>query len=73
MGTEIKAVTYSNMQIYVGGQRVGEDEEEEEEGEGEGEGRGGGEGRVKSPKRVKEDRPVGRTMHGADLYVIVDI
>ena len=52
-GTEVKAITYSNMQLYVQGKRVGE-----EAGTGDGEEMAGA---------------VAAAMHGADLYVIVDI
>lgn len=52
-GTEVKAITYSNMQLYVEGKRVGEEA-----------GTGGGEEMASA---------VTAAMHGADLYVIVDI
>ena len=52
-GTEVKAITYSNMQLYVQGKRVGE-----EAGTGDGD---------------EMASAAAAAMHGADLYVIVDI
>ena len=71
-GTEVKAITYSNMQIFVHGARVGIDGDEE--GGLEDSSRSSSSSSSSSEEHSAEPpHPRSRPMHGADLYVIVDI
>ncbi len=82
-GTEVKAITYSNMQIFVSGQRVLSDNDQHARPDGDG---ANDDDAQPSPPPPQGDAPPDAddstqrdaqistgAKHGADVYVIIDI
>jgi SHS2 domain-containing protein len=76
-GTEIKAITYSNMQIYVHGRRAKSDNEEIRKrtkgADGNAESLDNAHEEEEEEEELSAEEMAQRGTHGADIYVIVDI
>ena len=76
-GTEIKAITYSNMQVYVAGKRVKSDNDrnrQQEAPESSSAAAASADGNADgNAEHVSEEVLAKRAPHGADIYLIVDI